>query len=416
VSTIPGKSTTQESTDYCGRFAGATPAGVADNVIPPGLNGNEDVWAQDEFQIGIQEAPYHSMEVVLDSKRDGMGSPSGGLTPFPPGLLGVDFGHIQISDGSAVDSLDSFGNLEVSPPCTVGGIHYPFGRIYYGDGGATGRRMDADVRDFLDRQRVQSPVTLDSDWLHVGHVDEFMSILPDPTGTHGWKVVLADPHLAVDLLAPGGAHPGVDPDLYIPRYAPLPPTGFGVGTIGQLLAKPLVNPIPNGSATIEEYNQNEVEAILYGPPSAGHTGGLKAAIRSAFGLTNADFIEVPVLFDRGSVWDAMSTRSVAITPDLANGAVYPGTYIAPDNFLSSQANPEEDIDADFILDAGEDSNGNGLLDTGRDRFHLYLDTILPGGMAGVYIDDWAIYHIGEGEVHCSSNEKRTIPGAVHWWE
>lgn len=34
------------------------------------------------------------------------------------------------------------------------------------------------VRDFLHAQQVQAPVELYSDWLSVGHVDEFLSFVP----------------------------------------------------------------------------------------------------------------------------------------------------------------------------------------------------------------------------------------------
>lgn len=34
------------------------------------------------------------------------------------------------------------------------------------------------VRDFLKAQQVQAPVELYSDWLSVGHVDEFLSFVP----------------------------------------------------------------------------------------------------------------------------------------------------------------------------------------------------------------------------------------------
>ncbi|PFF41493.1 hypothetical protein CN357_31775 [Bacillus cereus] len=34
--------------------------------------------------------------------------------------------------GSTYNSLDSFGNLEVSPPVSVRGKAYPFGRIIFG--------------------------------------------------------------------------------------------------------------------------------------------------------------------------------------------------------------------------------------------------------------------------------------------
>ena len=36
------------------------------------------------------------------------------------------------------------------------------------------------VQDFLWAQKVQEPVALFSDWLYVGHVDEFMTFVPAP--------------------------------------------------------------------------------------------------------------------------------------------------------------------------------------------------------------------------------------------
>lgn len=38
--------------------------------------------------------------------------------------------------------------------------------------------MSKVVRDFLQAQQVQAPVELYSDWLSVGHVDEFLSFVP----------------------------------------------------------------------------------------------------------------------------------------------------------------------------------------------------------------------------------------------
>ena len=393
-----------ESTAYCNtRFPDATPAGVTDDVIPTGLNGACDRWAQDEFQIGFAEAPYKSMYVLLDSKRDGYLDAFTNARATDGGLLGPDFGHVQIDDGTAANSLDSFGNLEVSPPCSSNGVGYPFGRIYYGDGGTGGRHMDPDLRAFLERQKVQSPVTFDSDWLLVGHVDEFMSIVPDASGTYGWKVLIADSGLGVTLLQ------GVDPNLHIPRYIHFNIGGHVVVTTEQLLQRPLDAPLPQ-AGTVIDYNSNggEVDTIL---------DGLKGNVQSAFGLTSSDFISAPVLFNR--VPSYHGGTAAAITPDLANGGVYPGVYVTADQFLHVYGTGavEEDADLDFQLDTGEDLNTNGMLDTLRDRFHIHLDGALaPTSVTPTYIDDWAVYHVNDGEVHCSSNEERSIPTTVHWWE
>lgn len=48
-------------------------------------------------------------------------------------LQGPDFGYVSREPlFEAVSSLDSFGNLEVSPPVTVAGKEFPLGRILIG--------------------------------------------------------------------------------------------------------------------------------------------------------------------------------------------------------------------------------------------------------------------------------------------
>uniref|UniRef100_A0A8C8XUW5 Peptidyl arginine deiminase 2 n=1 Tax=Panthera leo TaxID=9689 RepID=A0A8C8XUW5_PANLE len=147
-----------------------------------------DRWIQDEVEFGYIEAPHKGFPVVLDSPRDGY------LKDFPmKQLLGPDFGYVTREPlYEPVTSLDSFGNLEVSPPVTVNGKTYPLGRILIGSSFplSGGRRMTKVVRDFLQAQQVQAPVELYSDWLTVGHVDEFMTFVPIP-GTKQFRLLMA---------------------------------------------------------------------------------------------------------------------------------------------------------------------------------------------------------------------------------
>lgn len=48
--------------------------------------------------------------------------------------------------------------------------------------------MSKALRDFLSAQRVQAPVQLFSDWLMVGHIDEFMCFIPTQDKSEGEKV------------------------------------------------------------------------------------------------------------------------------------------------------------------------------------------------------------------------------------
>ncbi|KAK2106033.1 Protein-arginine deiminase type-1 [Saguinus oedipus] len=97
-------------------------------VICPWVENRNDRWIQDEMEFGYIEAPHKSFPVVFDSPRNR------GLRDFPyKRVLGPDFGYVTREIPSATpSSLDSFGNLDVSPPVTVGGMEYPLGRILIG--------------------------------------------------------------------------------------------------------------------------------------------------------------------------------------------------------------------------------------------------------------------------------------------
>ncbi|XP_078414268.1 protein-arginine deiminase type-2-like isoform X2 [Cetorhinus maximus] len=164
-------------------------------VCPEYVN-RGDRWIQDEIEFGYIEAPHKYFPVVLDSPRDHE------LKDFPyKKILGPDFGHVTRTSDE-VNSLDSFGNLEVSPPVTVNGKEYPMGRIIIGSAFPTtsdGRNMAKVIRDFLYAQQVQSPVELFSDWLVVGHVDEFMTFIPAPD-RKGFRLVLCSPDACCKLF------------------------------------------------------------------------------------------------------------------------------------------------------------------------------------------------------------------------
>ncbi|NXE99707.1 PADI2 deiminase, partial [Menura novaehollandiae] len=108
---------------------------------------------------------------------------------------GPDFGYVHkepLFDSTA--SLDSFGNVEVSPPVSVAGKEYPLGRILIGSSFPTsaGRRMTRLVRDFLQAQQVQAPVELFSDWLALGNVNQFVTFVPT-SDKKRFRMLLASP-------------------------------------------------------------------------------------------------------------------------------------------------------------------------------------------------------------------------------
>ncbi|KAI4574389.1 hypothetical protein MJT46_003668 [Ovis ammon polii x Ovis aries] len=97
-------------------------------MVCPRVENRNDRWIQDEMEFGYTEAPHKAFPVVFDSPRNR------GLKDLPyKRILGPDFGYvtreIQVAGASG---LDSFGNLDVSPPVVVEGKEYPLGRILIG--------------------------------------------------------------------------------------------------------------------------------------------------------------------------------------------------------------------------------------------------------------------------------------------
>jgi Protein-arginine deiminase (PAD) len=165
---------------------------------PGNTLGFADPWAQDEMEIGYCFAPHASMHVVLHCKR------SRGLDAWihaelpGPGMGIFDGLH---ASGPSSDAVHYGGNLEATPPVPVATpalsagatgpavkAHRPapFGKILLGDFGT--RKVDGDYRNFLIAQHIQPALPVDTSWLDVGHVDEFISFVPD-SSPKGFKML-----------------------------------------------------------------------------------------------------------------------------------------------------------------------------------------------------------------------------------
>ena len=162
---------------------------------------SNDVWMQDCMEIGFSNLPTHGISAVFRAPRNRP------LQAFPRTLLDPDFGYHEQGDIASDTTFDSHGNLEVTPPVTSSaGKSYPWGRIYYGGAGRPQEPFDADVEEFLIRQVVQEPINIDTSWLAVGHVDEIISMVPG--GPKGFKMLLACPRLAYQILDNAASGPG----------------------------------------------------------------------------------------------------------------------------------------------------------------------------------------------------------------
>lgn len=308
---------------------------------------NNDVWVQDQMEIGYQSMPSASgenvMPVVLNSPRQ-----RGLYNTAYDEIFGVDYGLLQISS-TTWSSHDSFGNLEVTPPCNG----YPLGRTYIGGSGSEGA-CDA-VKTFLGAQAQAEYLEIDTTWLLVGHVDEIMAFAP-ANNSLGWKLCLASPTVARNILqdmvdAGKGSYPVFEGKSY-------------QTTVSSLL---------NYQVSFNETCQTHIDTV-------------RSTMKSLLGIGESDIIDLPVIFEDYGGMGAL-TRS-------------PGVV----NFL--------------VLDSGNIviSDPFGPMDGGTDKFKEDIDSKLtPTGLTVHYIDDWTMYHVNMGEVHCGTNARRTPSFGAPWW-
>uniref|UniRef100_G1R8J5 Protein-arginine deiminase type-2 n=1 Tax=Nomascus leucogenys TaxID=61853 RepID=G1R8J5_NOMLE len=309
-----------------------------------------DRWIQDEIEFGYIEAPHKGFPVVLDSPRDG------NLKDFPvKELLGPDFGYVTREPlFESVTSLDS-------PPVTVNGKTYPLGRILIGSSFplSGGRRMTKVVRDFLKAQQVQAPVELYSDWLTVGHVDEFMSFVPIP-GTKKFLLLMASTSACYKLFREKQKDGHGEAIMF---------KGLG----GMSSKRITINKILS--------NESLVQENLYFQRCLDWNRDI---LKKELGLTEQDIIDLPALFKMDK-----DHRARAFFPNMVNMIVLDKDLGIPKPF-----GPQ--VEEECCLEM----HVRGLLE--------------PLGLECTFIDDISAYHKFLGEVHCGTNVRRK-PFTFKWW-
>ncbi|XP_068935036.1 protein-arginine deiminase type-1-like [Petaurus breviceps papuanus] len=324
-------------------------------IICPPVDNRNDRWIQDEMEFGYIEAPHKSFPVVFDSPRNR------GLRNFPfKRVLGPDFGYVTREPAyGGASSLDSFGNLDVSPPVTVRGKEYPLGRILIGSSfpKSGGRRMAKVVRNFLYAQKVQDPVELYSDWLSVGHVDEFLSFVPAP-GQKGFRLLLASPNACFKLFQEKKDE--------------------GHGTAAQFEGlkkgkkKITIDEMLNDKS-LRSDNRYAQKCIDWN----------REVLKRELGLSERDIIDIPQLFKLSDSY------AEAFFPDMVNMIVLGKFLGIPKPF-------------------GPIINGRCCLE------EKVQDLLRPLGLKCTFIDDYLSYHVLMGEIHCGTNVRRK-PFSFKWW-
>uniref|UniRef100_A0A8D1KBH5 Protein-arginine deiminase n=1 Tax=Sus scrofa TaxID=9823 RepID=A0A8D1KBH5_PIG len=279
-----------------------------------------------------------------------------------PSAQGPDFGYVTREPlFEPVTSLDSFGNLEVSPPVTVNGKTYPLGRILIGSSFplSGGRRMTKVVRDFLQAQQVQAPVELYSDWLTVGHVDEFMTFVPIP-GTKKFRMLMASTSACYKLFREKQKEGHGEAIMF---------KGLG----GMSSKRITINKILSNESLVQE-NQYFQRCLDWN----------RDILKKELGLTEQDIIDLPALFKMDD-----NRQARAFFPNMVNMIVLDKDLGIPKPF-----GPQ--VEEVCCLE----THVRSLLE--------------PLGLCCTFVDDISAYHKFLGEVHCGTNVRRK-PFPFKWW-
>ncbi|KAL4912046.1 hypothetical protein BDW62DRAFT_195506 [Aspergillus aurantiobrunneus] len=351
------------------------------------LNDPDDIWAQDFFEPAYASMPGPGGPVAIRIMlRSAQSTRTAGRQVFDT-LRGKGVGGFQPAPGFGHEEINSFGNLETIPPyMSKAGVQYKAGRIITGK--HFGQMPAQPMMDFLNGQEVQKPLVLETGWLLIGHVDEFVQFLPFDND-RGWTVAIADTVGALELLET--ASKNGNGDVHAISFN----RTSGPGDYGSADPSDL-------SLTIDDLlsNQTFLEVNSY---AQRHIDANLDILRSEIDIPLDQVIRVPTLF-RPSVFGEVRTRDglpprstplmpgefqlMAMWPATINGVVLGRHYIAPRPW-------------------GPVVDGEDVLERAARETYARAD------MAVSFVDDYMSHHVGGGEVHCGSNTLREVD--VEWW-
>lgn len=260
-----------------------------------------------------------------------------------------------------MDSLNSFGNLEVIPPFSHAGQSWPFGRIIRGS--TENYYPDQFFETMLASQQIQLPVSIDTEWLIVGHVDEVFSYV-EVESDRGWLLLANDPILAIAMLQDLEAA-GYGDVLMFEGMSWMTGQSAEI-SVSQVLSDP------------ELMDANVWAAIM--------VDEMKTTYHEITGIGADEIVPIPFLHQE------VYGYSLAYQPGTTNSII-----ISRDHFATPAT--------------------HGPVINGLDIFRQQLqDTLAASGITTHFVEDWDLYHALWGEIHCGCAVSRTVPNDIIWWE
>lgn len=357
-------------------------AGVGKATNAAGLTYNkytdwEDQWTQDFFQTGFTFIP--GPDGTVRGMRIANARPWGRIDQdkylpikwLEKRYLGPDRAILALyKKPHTGNTYDSHGNHDLLPPYEKGDQKFPLGRIIIGSG------ILKETKEFYEAQQIQAPyLTVDTSWLIVGHVDEFFSYVPAST-PRGWKLLVGSARLAREMLEAQQAAGN----------------GSAVYFVGK--KRYLGNKLVDAEITIDEILADE-DLMEWSQEAQAEIDANVETIKAEVGLADDEIVEIPFLFEEDY------GAKVSFDPGTVNLLAFGNYVVLPDPFAAK-------IDGvDYLKKHLDQKLGTPENQLGVDGQGLFV----------YYADDWYMYHILLGEVHCGSNPEAPAPfTTVKWWE
>ncbi|KAK0741309.1 putative peptidylarginine deiminase [Schizothecium vesticola] len=356
-----------------------------------------DIWTQDFFEPAYASMPGPRGPITLRILlRSAQSTRLAGRQVFTQ-LRGPGIGGFQpaLGSGFGYEEINSGGNIETIPPYTS-----RVGKVWHNGRAITGKhfgKLPAEAMvQFLQSQGDggQSPLFLETGWLAVGHVDEFVQFLPSPSETMapglGFTIAVADTRSALELLhkVQAAGHGDIPAMSYDGDITPDERTLFLDAefvlntTISDLL-------LDDKLLSINSYAQEHIDDNL-------------AILLKEIPLRDEDILRVPVLF-RDVTFSLPATpdglppgldqvkpggrKVMSLFPNAVNSLVLEKRCIAPK--LWGPVIDGKDVLAQAVLDVYAKVN-----------------------MSVAFIDNYMSHHARGGEVHCGTNTLREME---RWW-
>ncbi len=338
----------------------------------------------------------------------------------------------------------------------------PFGKVLIGTTAV--RPTDPFFLQFLQMQRVQPILPLNTSWLAVGHVDEFMCFVPS-TSASGFKLVMASSSVATKLLEAMKALTDSDPTAHpltamhrgkswTDDYPPFGPrSGDDAITVDDCLSDHQTFNDMTIDPILLALEQRLIDGCKVEPGDVLRVpiyfNAFKAGHTAAFtpGLANLQVVNRHVLVPRPFGARMNLADAGSILRDKMGLATATDARLRP--FLEFEYWAFQDAELSLVLSVvfadgrvssqdiekanpGKfDSSGMVIPDMTRllipektiDLFEAYTQILLEdAGLTVHWVDDWHTYHRQEGEIHCGTNVKRRPPeldagaGFEFWWD